>query len=54
MGRLLDQPGYGRFWTADTISLFGSNFTNIAMPVLATFTFLGVSRYRVAQFATSG
>jgi predicted MFS family arabinose efflux permease len=54
MGRLLDQPGYGKFWTADTISMLGSNFTAVAMPVLAIFTLhatnIEVGLLRAAQW----
>jgi predicted MFS family arabinose efflux permease len=55
MGRLLDQPGYGKFWTADTVSMFGSYFTQVALPVLALLTLhtssLELGLLRAAQWA---
>jgi MFS family permease len=42
MGRrrypLLDHPGYVRFWTADAVSMAGSAFTALAVPIIAKLT----------------
>src|SRR5262245_25295475 len=55
MGRLLSQPGYGKFWTADTVSVFGNQITQVALPVLALLTLhasdLEIGFLRAAQWA---
>jgi MFS family permease len=55
MGRLLSQPGYGKFWTADTVSAFGTYVTQVALPVLALLTLrasaLELGFLRAAQWA---
>ena len=33
--RLINDPGFVRLWTAETISHLGSNFTALAMPIVA-------------------
>ncbi len=33
--RLINDPGFVRLWTAETISHFGSSFSNLAMPIIA-------------------
>jgi MFS family permease len=33
--RLINDPGFVRLWTAETISHFGSSFSNLAMPIVA-------------------
>lgn len=42
MGRrrypLLEHPGYVRFWTADAVSMAGSAFTALAVPIIAKLT----------------
>ncbi|GIH10973.1 hypothetical protein Rhe02_90400 [Rhizocola hellebori] len=38
MARLLDQPGYARFWTSETVSTFGTYVSAVAMPLVASFT----------------
>lgn len=38
MARLFDHPGYAKFWTADTISTFGTYISAVALPVLAIVT----------------
>jgi MFS family permease len=38
MARLFDHPGYAKFWTADTISTFGTYISTVALPVLAIVT----------------
>ncbi|MFE9694665.1 MFS transporter [Micromonospora sp. NPDC005806] len=35
MTRLFGHPGYARFWTADTVSTFGTYLTTVALPLLA-------------------
>ncbi|SBT45419.1 MFS transporter [Micromonospora auratinigra] len=35
MTRLSAHPGYARFWTADTVSTFGTYLTTMALPILA-------------------
>ncbi len=36
MSRLLDRPGYGRFWAASAVSMVDSYVTMLALQVLAT------------------
>jgi MFS family permease len=38
MSRLVDLPGYRRFWTASTVSIFGSYVTGLALQILAAVT----------------
>lgn len=35
MTRLFGQPGYARFWAADTVSTFGTYLTTVALPIIA-------------------
>ncbi|MDX6283986.1 MAG: hypothetical protein QOH03_5057, partial [Kribbellaceae bacterium] len=35
---LLEQPGYVRFWAADAVSMAGSAFTTLAVPIIAALT----------------
>lgn len=41
MTRLLDVPGYGRFWTASTVSVFGSQVTTLALQIFVVVTLQG-------------
>ncbi|MFI7427362.1 MFS transporter [Micromonospora sp. NPDC049836] len=38
MTRLFGHPGYARFWTADTVSTFGTYLTTVALPILVIVT----------------
>ncbi|MDI2125762.1 MFS transporter [Yinghuangia seranimata] len=38
MTGLFAHPGYGRFWTADAVSTFGTYVTTVALPTLAVVT----------------
>lgn len=35
MARLMDLPGYRRFWTASTVSIFGTHVTTLPLQILA-------------------
>ncbi|MET8832992.1 MFS transporter [Micromonospora sp. NPDC004540] len=41
MERLFGHPGYARFWTADTVSTFGTYLTTVALPVVVIATLGG-------------
>jgi MFS family permease len=38
MAGIFAQPGYARFWSADTVSTFGTYVTTVALPTLAVIT----------------
>ncbi|MFE2416806.1 MFS transporter [Streptomyces hokutonensis] len=38
MPRLVDVPGYARFWTASAVSAFGSQVSGLALPILTAVT----------------
>jgi hypothetical protein len=38
MAGIFAHPGYARFWTADTVSTFGTYVTTVALPTLAVVT----------------
>lgn len=38
MTKLFAYPGYARFWSADTVSTFGTYITTVALPTLAVVT----------------
>jgi MFS family permease len=48
---LLRQPDYAKYWTASTISLFGTQVSQIAIPVIAVLL-LKVSPFEVGLLAT--
>ena len=51
MTRLFAFPGYARFWSADTVSTFGTYITTVALPTLAVVV-LKASDTQVGLLAT--
>jgi MFS family permease len=52
-GRLIGQPGFRRLWFGQTVSMFGSQVTILALPLTAVL-FLHASTFQVGLLTTAG